>query len=622
MKIKLPNLMPFAFSGISAQPFQRTALRSFILCAGLFGMQGCASVDAGTPNNGMSLAKGEQALQASSASAEEESVAAQVEPIRNFISDKRLSAEQMFMLLQAEMRLKRGLTGQAYQIYYQLAEETQDPEVARHTFNVAMATFNAENINKAVELWRQLDPKADDAWRASFVLSLRGGDLQKALGEWQNYADLTPADINQDILVAAKRASSGMIGDLTVAQQFLGLIVERYPQQWASYFGQGMIAAVQKDYPLALEALKKSLSFDDFAEKGQVYTLLAKIYLQMGQYEEGIAQLRSYAEKNPQDVELQERLARLEVQAGMNSDAQARYQKIVDENPQQYSAKFALALLQLENKEFESAKNTFTELLAIPAYKEIGNYYLGYALQEEGRNEEALEYFAKVTSPIYKTDALLHQAEIYFSQDDKDKAYQSLEQVDVSKQADQIKMLLAKAIFLRLEDKYSESADVLQQVLEIQPDHQRALLEQANIFYALERFADYEANMQQLLHLDENNVDALNGLGYYYAEQGINLPQAQLLIERAMQIEPENFFILDSMGWVLFQQKQYTEAVPYLEKAYAVKQDEVVGEHLIRAYWMAGMKAKAQALWDEFSERFKKNQEFTNLQGWIQQGSQ
>lgn len=616
MNTILPKLMPFPFAGTSALPFQRSVLRSFILCAGLLGMQGCASVDAGMP-----IASGQQSVQSKTADKNMESVTEQEEPVHNFISDKRLSAEQMFMLLQAEMRLKRGLNGQAYQIYYQLAEETQDPEIAKHTFSVAMSTFSAEHINRSVELWRQLDPKADAAWRASFVLSLRAGNLSEALQEWQNYADLTPADINQDILVAAKRASSGMIGDLVKAQKFLGLIAERYPQQWSSYLGQGMIAAAQKDFPLALQALKKSLTFDGFKEKGQVYTLLAKIYLQMGNYQEGIAQLRSYAQQNPDDIELQERLARLEVQAGMNDDAQVRYQKIVDANPEQYSAKFALALLQLEHKEFAAAKKAFTELLEIPAYKEIGNYYLGYALQEEGKNGEALKYFAKVQSPVYKTDALLHQAEIYFSQNEKAKAYASLDQVDVSKQANQIKMLLAKSIFLRLEDKYVESAAVLQQVLEVQPDHQRALLEQANIFYALERFADYEGNMQQLLHLDEDNVDALNGLGYYYAEKGINLEQAKLLIERALQIDPENFFILDSMGWVLFQQKQYANAVPYLEKAYAANQDEVVGEHLIRAYWMAGMKRKAEALWQEFAERFEKNQEFTNLQEWIQQGS-
>ena len=616
MKTKLPQFKPL--------PFKPTAIRSLVLCAGLLGIQGCASVDAGIEKNNASvinLANSEQAVPSKEISEKTDPVIAAVEPIHNFISDKRLTAEQMFMLLQAEMRLKRGLTGQAYQIYYQLAEETQDTEIAKHSFNVAMATFSADNINEAVALWRKLDPKAEDAWRASFVLSLRAGNLSQALEEWQNYADLTPADINQDILVAAKRAVSGMIGDLVIAQDFMNLIVERYSQQWASYLGQGMIAAAKKDYPLALEGLNKSLSFDDFEERDQVYTLLAKIYLQMGQYQQGIAQLRSYADKNPEDIELQERLARLEVQAGMNADAQVRYQKIVDANPEQYSAKFALALLQLENKEFVPAKQAFTELLEIPAYTEIGNYYLGYALQEEGRNEEALQFFSKVESPVYQTDALLHQAEIYFSQNEKDKAYQSLAKVDVSKQANQVKMLLAKAIFLRLEDKYSEAADVLQQLLDVQPDNQRALLEQANIFYALERFADYETNMQQLLHLDENNVDALNGLGYYYAEQGINLPQAQLLIERALQIEPDNFFILDSMGWVLFQQKRYADAVPYLEKAYAVKDDEVVGEHLIRAYWMAGMKGKAQALWDEFSERFKKNQEFTNLQEWIQKGS-
>ncbi|BBP45000.1 hypothetical protein THMIRHAS_03730 [Thiosulfatimonas sediminis] len=615
MKTILPKFMFASFSRAHTVPLKRTALRSLLLGTGLLAMQGCASVDAGTP-----VADGSQLSQPAALSDSANSAVPADKVVSNFIVQKRLSADQMFMLLQAEMRLKRGLPEQAYQIYHQLAQETQDPEIAQHAFNVSMTTFQPQNISEAVKLWRTIDPNVEGAWRASFVLSLRAGDVSAAFTEWQKYADLTAAGIDQDILVAAKRASSAMVGDLTFAQQFMQRIVDEYPQQWASYLGLGMIAASQKDFALALQSLKKTLTFTEFGEKSQVYSLLAQIYLQMGEYQEGVTQLRSYAQQYPDDTELQERLARLEVQAGMNQAAQARYQQIVEQNPQQHSAKFALALLLLDSKDFETAKTLFNQLMEISAYQEVANYYLGYALQEQGQNKEALAYFSKVESAVYKTDALLHQAEIYFSQNDKAQAYERLQQVDVSVQANQIKMLLAKAIFLRLEDQYQQSVDTLTELLEIQPDHQRALLEQANLFYFLERFAEYESNMQQLLHLDQNNVDALNGLGYYYAENGINLAQAKTLIERAIQIEPDNFFILDSMGWVLFQQKEYNQAVQYLEKAYAVEKDEVVAEHLIRAYWMAGMKEKAQGIWIEYLERFKQNQALIDLQEWIQQG--
>ena len=55
------------------------------------------------------------------------------------------------------------------------------------------------------------------------------------------------------------------------------------------------------------------------------------------------------------------------------------------------------------------------------------------------------------------------------------------------------------------------------------------------------------------MELDDENPDALNYLGYMYAEDGIMLDQAQTLIEKALEIDPNNGAYIDSLGWVYFK---------------------------------------------------------------------
>ena len=79
-------------------------------------------------------------------------------------------------------------------------------------------------------------------------------------------------------------------------------------------------------------------------------------------------------------------------------------------------------------------------------------------------------------------------------------------------------------------------------------------------------------------------AQALNYLGYFYAEQNRLLPQAQALIKKALEIEPENGAYVDSLGWVYFRQGKVKEAVVELERAKTMLEDPVIYDHLGDAY--------------------------------------
>ena len=70
-----------------------------------------------------------------------------------------------------------------------------------------------------------------------------------------------------------------------------------------------------------------------------------------------------------------------------------------------------------------------------------------------------------------------------------------------------------------------------------------------------------------MILLDPKHAEAYNYVGYMYAEKGIRLDEAQRLIQKALELEPENGYYIDSLGWAYYQQGRYTDAVRELRRA-------------------------------------------------------
>jgi Flp pilus assembly protein TadD len=102
--------------------------------------------------------------------------------------------------------------------------------------------------------------------------------------------------------------------------------------------------------------------------------------------------------------------------------------------------------------------------------------------------------------------------------------------------------------------------------------------------------------MRALLELDHENAEALNFIGYSWAEQGVRLDEAEALLSRALRAAPRSGHIIDSLGWLMFRKGRIPRAVELLEQAEGlVGPDPTVLEHLGDAYWAAGRTADATA---------------------------
>jgi tetratricopeptide (TPR) repeat protein len=85
-----------------------------------------------------------------------------------------------------------------------------------------------------------------------------------------------------------------------------------------------------------------------------------------------------------------------------------------------------------------------------------------------------------------------------------------------------------------------------------------------------------------------------------YAERGENLDEAVGLISKAIDLEPDNGYFIDSLGWAYYQQGRYPDALRELKRAVAkAKEDPVIFEHLGDAYAKNGLDQDALAAWEK-----------------------
>jgi tetratricopeptide (TPR) repeat protein len=112
---------------------------------------------------------------------------------------------------------------------------------------------------------------------------------------------------------------------------------------------------------------------------------------------------------------------------------------------------------------------------------------------------------------------------------------------------------VAESQLLREANQNKAAFDLLGGALAKSPDQPDLLYDHALTAEKLDRFDVLEADLKRLIQLKPDHAHAYNALGYSFAERNIRLPEAKTLIEKALELSPEDFFIIDSMGWVLYR---------------------------------------------------------------------
>ncbi|WP_370454551.1 tetratricopeptide repeat protein [Paracoccus sp. M683] len=118
---------------------------------------------------------------------------------------------------------------------------------------------------------------------------------------------------------------------------------------------------------------------------------------------------------------------------------------------------------------------------------------------------------------------------------------------------------------------------------------------------ALERSGQFdraEADLKAALEIRPEQPSLLNYLGYSWIDRGENLDEALTLIQKAVELSPEDGYIQDSLAWAYFRLGRYAEAVAPMEQAArTMSVDPLINDHLGDIYWMVGRKREAEIQW-------------------------
>ena len=90
-------------------------------------------------------------------------------------------------------------------------------------------------------------------------------------------------------------------------------------------------------------------------------------------------------------------------------------------------------------------------------------------------------------------------------------------------------------------------------------------------------------------------------------DRNIKLPEAKRYIEIALSYEPNNHYILDSMGWIHFKLGNIDIASQFIKKAYAINKDPEIAAHLGEILWIQGKKEEAKEIWKNSLNRHPSN---------------
>jgi tetratricopeptide (TPR) repeat protein len=238
----------------------------------------------------------------------------------------------------------------------------------------------------------------------------------------------------------------------------------------------------------------------------------------------------------------------------------------------------ALALVTLADiferlKQTERAIEVFNRIPENSPVRQSAEVQIGLGLEQLGRGEEAVKHL----------DTLMKE------------------------RPDDIEVIVALGNVLRARKRYAEAAEVytkaIERIGEPNPGHWTLFYFRGSAYERAKQWPKAEADLKKALELvpdsqPSGKSQVLNYLGYSWVDMETNLDEAFKMLRRAVEINPRDGMIIDSLGWAHYRFGRYDEAVRELEKAVELKPgDPVINDHLGDAYWKVERKLEARFQW-------------------------
>jgi tetratricopeptide (TPR) repeat protein len=159
-------------------------------------------------------------------------------------------------------------------------------------------------------------------------------------------------------------------------------------------------------------------------------------------------------------------------------------------------------------------------------------------------------------------------------------------------------LIQAEAELLIDEQRYGDAMDVYNRALEGTAYNADLLYSRAMLAEKMDHIDILEKDLLRIITREPNHAQALNALGYTLADHTDRYQEAYGYIERALTLNPKDFYILDSMGWVLYRMGRLEQAKDYLRQAMELREDPEIAAHLVEVLWVTGQVEEAKKVWE------------------------
>lgn len=227
---------------------------------------------------------------------------------------------------------------------------------------------------------------------------------------------------------------------------------------------------------------------------------------------------------------------------------------------------------------------------------------VGQLLDTDGQHDAANKIYEAISSSsVMKPTAVVRIAQNLDAIGDRAEALRRLRNI-VSTRPDDLDAVSVLGDLLRYDEQYAEAAEAYTKALEISggeaPADWRFYYVRGIAYERAKEWPKAEADFLKALDLNPGQPSVLNYLGYSWIDMDMNLDQALTMIEEAVDAQPQDGYIVDSLGWAFYKLGRIDEAVETLERAVMLRpNDAEINDHLGDAYWKAGRHLEAQFQW-------------------------
>jgi tetratricopeptide (TPR) repeat protein len=533
-----------------------------------------------------------------------QAVVVKPQPQRQPLPGVELSEELLYKMMLAEVALQRGQAHIAVQTYLELARETQDPRIAQRATEVAWnARFNSAAL-EAAGIWLQVDPGSAQARQviaALLVNEARIADAQPHLEKWI----ATGRDsVGQSFLQLSTLLSRHK--DKPEVLKLMQALAQPYPDVPEARLAVAQAAWNAENMKVSVEEARAALKLRPDWELAALF--VAQV-LQRSSNEEALRFLEDYLRDHPGARDARLNYARLLVTTKNYPEARKQFELLVAEYPQNADVGMAVALLAMQANDYDAAETQLKRVLELDSKDpNVARYYLGQLNEERKRPDEALKWYSAVTQGEQFIPAQARYANILAKQGKLPEARKHLQQATAHNPQQRVQLTQAEAQLLRDANAYQEAFDVLGQALAQMPDTPDLLYDYAMAAEKVNRLDILEANLKQLIKLRPDHAHAYNALGYTFADRNQRIEEAYRLIETALKLAPDDPFIQDSMGWVLYRMGRNQEGLDYLQKAFKQRPDAEIAAHLGEVLWALEKRDEARKIWAESLKEHPNNE--------------